>query len=62
MSKINIQKEQLPDYKIPLTKKIESVSTEHIMNAILKMFCIECVQIMHYPHQTMRPNNITMTK
>ena len=33
-----------------------------IMNAILKKYCIECVQIMHYLHQTMRPKSITMKK
>ena len=32
------------------------------MNAILIMCYRECVQIMHYLHQTMRPKNITMTK
>ena len=31
------------------------------MNAILIMGCIECIQIMHYLHQTMRPKNITVT-
>ena len=50
MSKIHIKKEQLLDYEILLTKKIESVSTE-LMNAILKKSCIECVQIMHYRPQ-----------
>ena len=48
--------------RILLTKKIESVSTEHIMKTILIMCCIECVQIMHCLPPTMRPKNITMTK
>ena len=39
-------------------KRMSMTYYEHNFNNVL----IECVQIMHYPHQTMRPKNITMKK
>ena len=60
MSKIITSKRAIARLRYALNKENKNIRVWHIMNAILKMYCIECVQIMHYLPQTMRPNNITM--
>ena len=62
MSKIITQKKAIARLRYALNKEKKKRMSMTYYECNFKMCCIECVQIMHYLPQTMRPKNITMTK